>query len=254
MPYALLALVLARTLPALALIDASDLRHAVLVPTASPTVGEPGVSGLLDPWPCYATNATKYADVPQPTGALLSAIQTYGQSLIQATCTEPVGRLYYCAYPASTRLCGFSSVAAAPSASATMLAAYSGWASSASSFWAAHSSAAVDYAHQCPNSWWELLHGFGLPGADFWLNTTLVYAGCYAVAHPAAGPAQTTASGPPAPTVKASEAGRTGAAPTSAPTTTAKQNSGPEKARAIDMLFVAGTGLAVAATAAYSIL
>jgi len=63
-------------LPTLALASAAGVQawdstvHATVTPTAYPTITE-------EPWRCVTENATHFFKVPQPTGALFSAFDSY---------------------------------------------------------------------------------------------------------------------------------------------------------------------------------
>jgi hypothetical protein len=138
---------------------------SAILPTAKPTA--------TDDWYCALSAYSPYFDPPKPTGTLLSALQSYGSKL-QESCTEKS-----CPYPDATRWCGFTT--AAPTAA---LPAYTSYASSASVWWANHSSSAMDLAQECPYYWYDALTD--IPSTPAWLNMTIINAECRA-GGPAAG-------------------------------------------------------------------
>ncbi|OAG23529.1 hypothetical protein CC77DRAFT_1086568 [Alternaria alternata] len=87
---------------------------SILLPTTTP-------SGPQDPWECTLSAYTPFFNPPLPTGAVKSALDSYGDGLI-ADCTG-----LECPYPDVTRWCGITT--AAPTA---VLPAYTSYASSAS--------------------------------------------------------------------------------------------------------------------------
>lgn len=140
-----------------AALDPSSL--SAILPTAKPTV--------TDDWYCALSAYSPYFDPPKPTGTLLSALQSYGSKL-QESCTEK-----RCPYPDATSWCGFTT--AAPTAA---LPAYTSYASSASVWWANHSSSAMDLAQECPYYWYDALTD--IPSTPGWLNMTIINAECLA--------------------------------------------------------------------------
>lgn len=133
-------------------------------------------------WQCTTEVLSQYFDVPKPTGALLSAIQEYGD-VLQKDCkpteTNVFGLSQYPS-PATSLWCRFSTIA--PS---SLLSRYSSYGSVASSWWSAHSLAAVSLARSCPIGWYKAK--VDTPGGAGWFNFTLVSAGCYEEAHPTTG-------------------------------------------------------------------
>jgi hypothetical protein len=124
-----------------------------------------------DPWQCATENISQYLDVPKPTGSLLTALQSYGDKLIEpciATATGP--GLPSCPLPSKSLCCGFAT--AAPSA---LLPAYSSYGSVASSWWASKSSAAASVSQYCPVGWSNVMPLLG----EVWLNDTIAFAECY---------------------------------------------------------------------------
>jgi len=98
---------------------------SILLPTAPP-------SGSKDYWDCALSAYTPFSDPQLPTGAVRSALDSYGDELI-ADCTG-----LDCPYPGATRWCGITTAA-----STAVLPAYTSYASSASIWWANHSSSAL---------------------------------------------------------------------------------------------------------------
>jgi len=142
-----------------------------LMPIAEPTT-------TRDPWYCATESIAQYFDMPKPTGALLDELLIYGDKLIEdctLTITPSATVVPTCPFPERTSWCAFTT--AAPQ---EVLPAYSSYASVASSWWAAHSSRAVEVVQSCPNTWIsemrEALYG------EVWLNNTIAFAGCYAEA------------------------------------------------------------------------
>lgn len=131
---------------------------ALLLPTDEP-------SGPQDSWECAVSTYTTFFSPPLPTGAVSTALFSYGDEL-NADCTK-LG----CPYPDATRWCGFTT--AAPTA---VLPAYTSYASSASTWWAKHKSSAVALAEECPQYWYTALTNE--PAAATWLNFTIANAEC----------------------------------------------------------------------------
>ena len=131
-----------------------------ILPTAIPTTSD-------DSWECLMENITQYFDVPTPTGALLTAYQSFGRDLYKPCLTQSDG----CHFPDRTSWCGFST--AAPS---SILSDYWSFASVASSWWSAHSIKAVSVAQECPYGWYGAMMGRGLGGEE--LNGTIALSEC----------------------------------------------------------------------------
>ncbi|RDL36322.1 uncharacterized protein BP5553_05674 [Venustampulla echinocandica] len=207
--------------------SSTNTELAILMPTAPPT------TTTRDPWECATENITNYFDVPTATGALDTALISYGRSLFQ-TCTLTGLDRTACRNPDSSAWCAFDTVA--PS---TLLSAYSSYASLASSWWSNHKSGALSLASNCPQNWYRTgsqnLFGFGS------LNDTINVVGCYASAHPTSGSATATPTGPIA--TPGSKVTMSGPAPTS----TKGANSAFGRAGNIDIWMVAGSGIAVVA-------
>ncbi|EGX93726.1 hypothetical protein CCM_01995 [Cordyceps militaris CM01] len=130
-----------------------------------------------DPWECSTRTLVSFFDVPKPTGALLDALLSFGDDLYAScapTATNHVGQTV-CAFPAHSRWCAFAT--AAP---ATVLPAYSSYASSASVWWSEHAADAAAEAEFCPNAWRKAMMWFA--NGPEWLNDTIAFAGCYAAA------------------------------------------------------------------------
>ncbi|KAK4044654.1 hypothetical protein C8A01DRAFT_31150 [Parachaetomium inaequale] len=179
-----------------------------------------------------------FDDSPRPSGALDKAMVSYGSQLLE-TCKTSGTYSQPCAFPDKTRWCGVTT--ALP---ASLLPAYSAYASNASAWWSAHSSRAVEVAQMCPVLWYET-GNFGVLGGAVWLNHTLINAECYAEAH-------LTAAGETGPTATPGQRVESeGSAPTSTPTPTPKQtdtasNGVAGHADGGQMWAVAASGLAAA--------
>ena len=132
---------------------------SLLMPSATPTAA--------DPWWCAIENYSEFFNPPQPTGALSSAIMSYGDKLVE-TCTAG-----NCPFPDATKWCQFT--ATAPP---TVLPAYTSYAQTASAWWANHSSSAVQHAQDCPQYWFNAR--FKYFGGLGWLNQTIIHGECIA--------------------------------------------------------------------------
>ncbi|RYP56582.1 hypothetical protein DL771_011761 [Monosporascus sp. 5C6A] len=202
-----------------------------LLPTEAPTVT------MSDAWECVMENLTQYFDVPTPTGSLFDAMDSYAFELFKVYMYVNRTRPAVVPVPQPSLWCGFSS--AAPS---SVLPDYSSYASEASSWWSAHSSAAVSLAEQCPEGWYDAMTN--TPNGQLLLNDTIIFAGCYAEAHPTSG---ASSSGL---TVTSSRPGSIATpgpgAPESGPTPTDTPNSAFGRTEGVEMWLVAGTGLAAA--------
>jgi len=63
-----------------------------------------------DPWQCVTENITQYVNVPKPTGGLLTALDSFGDKLIE-TCTPTetaFTALPSCPFPEKSLWCGFT--------------------------------------------------------------------------------------------------------------------------------------------------
>ncbi|KAK2601576.1 hypothetical protein QQS21_004894 [Conoideocrella luteorostrata] len=201
-----------------------------ILPTTRPTQ-------TTDPWMCSTKVLESFFDVPKPTGKLLDALLSYGDDLqkdCKPTLTNHVG-MSACAFPPQSKWCAFST-----SAPSTLLSDYSSYASSASSWWSGHSSAAVDEAVLCPNSWFKAMMWFA--DGPAWLNDTIAFAGCYAAAQ------ATDASGFSRIPSATTGAVVTTSAPKSTEMPPSKSNAAPAVAHAKSWLVLVGAG--VTATAA----
>jgi hypothetical protein len=158
-----------------------------------------------------------YLSMPTPTGKLAEAHNSFGSSLIE-TCLTSGTYDYPCAFPDKSRWCGFTT-AMPPS----LLPAYTSYALSASSWWAANSASVIRIAKECPIMWYQASN-FGVLGGAVYLNHTLINAECYAEANVTgtaavkAGPTATPGQGAP----------ETGPAGTSAGTQQARESSAPD--------------------------
>ncbi|KAF2972662.1 hypothetical protein GQX73_g873 [Xylaria multiplex] len=202
--------------------------------TSSDTVPAPTSAPTGDPWQCATQNLTRFFDVPKPTGAALTdAIDSYVDGLLapcMASATE-LSQVLSCSISNQAQWCGFAT-AAPPS---VVTAAYSEYASTAASWWHAHSSAAVSLSEECPVSWAR----FG-PIDHAWLNQTIAQAGCYNAAHGGDRGNLTTTNSKSTSSIS------------STPTRTATVGAGPTnnvigRAGGVDMWMLASTGIGAAA-------
>ncbi|KAM0491922.1 hypothetical protein ACHAP8_010295 [Fusarium lateritium] len=151
-----------------------------------------------DPWQCATQTFESFFDVPKPTGALLDALMDHGDAIqkgCKSTLTDAMG-MPACTAPPQSDWCAFTE-----SAPSSLLTAYSSYGSIASSWWAEHSSEAMEYAEYCPNRWFRAMTS--LPFGAIWLNDTIAFAGCYAAAHSGDKPSenlQATTTTEPTPT------------------------------------------------------
>ncbi|OBT84543.1 hypothetical protein VE02_06801 [Pseudogymnoascus sp. 03VT05] len=154
----------------------TSITHA---PRAQPTISE-------DPWQCVTENLTQYLDVPKPTGSLFSALHSYASDLYEPclAAMSTANPLDICPFPAQSEWCAFTT--AAPK---DVLPAYSSYASQAYSWWSARSSTIEFLREDCPSNWEK--NFWRIPGSEEWLNDTIAFAGCYAEALTATGPAPT---------------------------------------------------------------
>lgn len=116
-----------------------------ILPTERPTETK-------DDWECTTSPLEEYFNPPTPTGKLLTALLSYGDVLqkgCKSTLTDALGHPT-CTFPAQSRWCSVTN--ALPT---TLLSEYSSYGSVASSWWAAHSSAAVEDALDCPSEWFK---------------------------------------------------------------------------------------------------
>lgn len=220
------------SLPILTLASAAGVQawdstiHSTVAPTAPPSVTE-------EPWRCVTENATSFFKVPLPTGALSSAIDSYVDAQMEACLKtiEPEHALYGC-FPSKEAWCSFTKVA--PTA---VLPAWTSLGSSASSFWAKQSSAAVSLARQCPLRWYDT--SLGVIGGATFLNQTIIMSACY---EEAVSPSVTRTTSKSTSLSSASKTSTTGAVTTS----TGKANNVREVP---EVWMVMSTGIAVAAMA-----
>lgn len=111
---------------------------------------------------------------PQPTGRLMDAVASYGNKLrkdCKPTLTNARGQAA-CDFPPHTAWCGLGT--AIPT---TLAAEYSSYGSAASSWWAARSSEAVDFAQYCPGRWFTAMTA--VPFGAEWLNETIAMSLCH---------------------------------------------------------------------------
>ncbi|EPE31963.1 hypothetical protein GLAREA_12045 [Glarea lozoyensis ATCC 20868] len=145
-----------------------DIDMAVLMPTKPPATSTP------DSWECATQDYTNYFNVPTATGALDTAMVSYGRSLFE-TCTYTDIQRTNCANPDLSQWCAFRTIV--PS---TLLSSYSSYNSLAFSWWSSHKSEILSFASDCPSYWYRAgsrqLFGYSP------LNDTINEAMCYAEA------------------------------------------------------------------------
>lgn len=218
-------------IPATLLISATTIAWAALYETILPSERP---TATKDPWQCTTETLPQYFDVPKPTGRLASAVQSYNLELVKGC--EPTGLnahgIPVCAFPEPSKWCAFTT--AAPS---TLLPEFSSYASSASSWWSARSSTAIELAEECPSGWFKAM--VDTPGGSAWLNLTLIFSECYAEAHTTSSISWIT-SAPSATTTSRI----TGTGPQSTTPTSNVDNVGGRES--VEMLMLASTGLTAA--------
>ncbi|RSM04593.1 hypothetical protein CEP52_006776 [Fusarium oligoseptatum] len=142
-----------------------------ILPTERPTI-------TSDPSECATRSLESFFDVRKLTGELGSAFLSFGSELnkgCKSTFVDVMGNTA-CTNPPRTKICSFSDYA--PS---TLLSEYWYFGSMASSWWAEHSSQAVENAAYCPNRWFRAMRA--VPYGEVWLNDTLAIVNCYVEAH-----------------------------------------------------------------------
>jgi hypothetical protein len=215
-----------RTTALSATITAMPAVPMTVMPRAAPSIG----STTRDSWECYTENIEQYFNGPNPTGALEEALLDYAD-ILNADCTITIPStgtvLPTCPFPGQEKWCAFTT--AAPS---SVLPNWSIFGSSVASWWAAKSAGASSIARYCPNRWKSVMAD--TPYGELWLNDTIAWAGCYAEAHPTS-----TAVG-------ASSESSVTALKVSAGANVQENHAVGHKEN-VDMLAVAGAGLAAAA-------
>ncbi|KAJ4168322.1 hypothetical protein NW754_013656 [Fusarium falciforme] len=213
---------------------ATALIYDALFPREEPMV-------TRDPRECNFLNLHPYFSGPTPTGALETALISYGDELNKDcpwTDRDVMG-LRTCPYPAQSVWCAFSK-----SAPASVLPAWSAHGSEAASWWGKHSSEIVEYAQMCPKKWFYAM--ISAPYGSIRLNNTINWAGCYVEAHPTG---DNKVLKTPAPKSNSATTGmkasETGPAETERPT--GDSNGVGRRAEDPDLWKVAGTGLAAMA-------
>jgi hypothetical protein len=156
----------------------SSISQAPKTTTFVPTATLPPTSRQSpDPWQCATKNLTQYFDVPKPTAALLSALQSYGDVLIKPCVATATGLdVISCSVSETTKWCAF-----ATEAKPVIQPRYSAYGSAAASWYGARSSAIESAKKDCPVTWKK----FGVFD-EAWLNQTIAHAKCYDAAHPQA--------------------------------------------------------------------
>ncbi|PVH83225.1 hypothetical protein DL98DRAFT_585934 [Cadophora sp. DSE1049] len=230
---------------------------SVAVVAASPDMlithmprAEPTSTIEPDPWQCVTENITQYVDVPKPTGSLLTALDSFGDKLIE-TCTPTetaFTALPSCPFPEKSLWCGFTTFVPT-----SLMSAYSSYGSSASSWLSAKSSAMASVTQQCPSGWSKML--METPGSEAWLNLNIAFAGCYADAHPTSASSTTQSTSAigsiktskPSSTSAITAATRSGTAGTVSPSPTSTKAPNIGRMQGVEMWMMASTGLAAAA-------
>ncbi|KAI6086088.1 hypothetical protein F4821DRAFT_239324 [Hypoxylon rubiginosum] len=176
---------------------------------------EPTSTQTPDPWQCVTENITQYFNVPTPTGALLDALLSYGDELIEPCLSTATGLdALSCSVSETSAWCGFTTAAPSP-----VLTDYSSYGSAAASFWRAKSETISIIASECPVGWSK--PGFS---EHSWLNQTIAHAECYIAAHPV----NTTTSSSPTTSSSTAISGSTETSPTSTPNGIAARTRGAE--------------------------
>ncbi|KAH8719526.1 hypothetical protein GQ44DRAFT_729825 [Phaeosphaeriaceae sp. PMI808] len=154
----------------------STIPIAPLTTSFLPTSTPPPTSRQSpDPWQCATKNITQYFDVPKPTAALLSALESYGDVLLKPCLATATGLdILSCSVSETSKWCGF-----ATDARPAIQTRYSAYGSAAASWYGAKSSAIESIKKDCPVTWDKVG-----PIDQAWLNQTVVHAKCYDVAHP----------------------------------------------------------------------
>ncbi|KAJ3456231.1 hypothetical protein MRS44_016254 [Fusarium solani] len=198
-----------------------------ILPTERPTI-------TSDPPECTTRSFESFFDVHKPTGELDSAFLSFGSELnkgCESTFIDVMGRSA-CTNPPRSKVCSFSDYV--PS---TLLSEYWSFGGVASSWWAEHSSQAVENAAYCPNRWYRAMKA--VPYGEVWLNDTLAIVGCYVVAH-----ATSTSTDNKAPTATSG----IGVSQTGVKATiTAENANGGSRGQNVELWAVTAAGFAVAA-------
>ncbi|KAF9879526.1 hypothetical protein CkaCkLH20_03069 [Colletotrichum karsti] len=199
------------------------------VPTPSPLPSDTTIQE--DPWQCVTENITQYFDVPQPTGNVLSRMNSYGAEVAKPCRATATGLdLFSCTISDPKSWCGFTT--AAP---ADVLSSYASYVSAVVSFWTAKSSTVSVLSTSCPVAWAK-----PNMAQHEWLKIAAAHADCYLNAHP-----QTATDTNTGTTQTKSTSTK---APSGAPTSSGKSAS--RGRRAAETIAMVSTGLAVLANAA----
>jgi hypothetical protein len=138
-----------------------------------------------DPWMCATKNLTQYFDVPKPSAALLSALESYGDVLLKPCLATATGLdILSCSVSETTKWCAF-----ATDAKPVIQTRYSVYGNSAASWYGAKSAAIESVKIDCPVTWEK----FGALDKA-WLNQTIAHAKCYDEAHPKASASMSSTS------------------------------------------------------------
>jgi len=201
---------------------------AALLPTVIPPED--------DHWQCATETFSPYFQVPKPTADVLTAMQSYFSKLRSESCTLTGADELDCPYPDATRWCGITSTMAT-----SVSAAYSAYGSSASSWWAAHSSRALELARDCPVGWYAEKEW---SGQATWLNNTIIMAECYAAAHTAGASITKAPTATPRPGVTGTST------PAKTTSTSTSSSRGRGQAEAPGIWAIVGGGVAAVAAGA----
>lgn len=192
----------------------------------------------LDPYECYTGNLSTFFDVPRQPATLQTAVLQYASNSLYKSCTDAGTKIELCPFPPNAGWCGFTN--AAP---ATLLPAWSTYASQASSWWSDHWQDAVTTAAMCPLQWYRA----SIPGKLWVLNETIAFAGCFDENQAQAqDSSSSTAAAPGASAVSSSHVSSTAkpSATSSPPSATPTKNLAARFANPADMAVVAGLGYA----------
>lgn len=124
-----------------------------------------------DPWQCVTENITQYfLDVPQPTGDVLSAMETYGYDAAAPCRATDTRSNRLCIITEPQVWCGFTT-AAEPEVLSDY---YATFVPAAVSFWQAKGSTISILSTSCPVAW-----GRPHAGQHEWLRIARAHADCY---------------------------------------------------------------------------
>jgi hypothetical protein len=119
-----------------------------------------------DPWTCATKNLTQYLAVPTPSGALLTALLSYG-SVLKASCTS--SQKYFCPQPSPSEWCSFSGAV-----SSDVLREYTAYSNAAKEGWSSTKGAVQSVSKECQETWRKAR---GWPRGE-WLDLAVIFAEC----------------------------------------------------------------------------